>query len=586
SGRSVAWVPALGMAFSNSLRALAGVWLFAAISKEQRFLGHFSEMAAITGAALLSPLAGAVIGTPLLILGGTFPAGQWGLVFSRWWIGDGLGILIITPVLVGLAKGVVGLSPFRGQGLLGKTLLAVVAVAAVCYFVFFQPENAYLLFSVFLLILASAAWAGPPAARVSALIIASAAVWATHNGMGAFAGGTVRENLQNLNLFLAAVSLTGLAVGAFRSTGSLLLPGTVLVAGWVLSGWLYASLERERVGYDQARFDKVVNVVEGGMKARLATYEDALRGAAGFLAASPHANASDWHTYVSALALLNRYPGTTGIEFIRYVPGEQLDRFVAARRREGFSDFRVRPYPRTQFSTDPQADHFVTDFVEPAPLAAVAVGADIGTQTQRRAAAERARDTGHATLTRTIRFNSGDTPQNGFMLFVPVYGKELAPAASEQERRAALIGWTAVAFTADAFFQSALATVRESVLLRAYDESVPSGRAMFASDDPGNPDPQFERTTKLNMAGASWTLGWKRTPQFPNLSKTPSAWAAGCAALLSLLIAGLVVNLQSTGQRASALAEERTRELAKAVKAADAANRAKSEFLANMSHEI
>ena len=46
------------------------------------------------------------------------------------------------------------------------------------------------------------------------------------------------------------------------------------------------------------------------------------------------------------------------------------------------------------------------------------------------------------------------------------------------------------------------------------------------------------------------------------------------------------MNLQSTGQRASALAEDRTRDLAKALHAADGANRAKSEFLANMSHEI
>ena len=81
-------------------------------------------------------------------------------------------------------------------------------------------------------------------------------------------------------------------------------------------------------------------------------------------------------------------------------------------------------------------------------------------------------------------------------------------------------------------------------------------------------------------------MAWNRTPKFPYLSKTPSAWAAGCTALLSLLLAGLVVNLQSTGQRASALAEDRTRDLAKALHAADAANRAKSEFLANMSHEI
>ena len=206
---------------------------------------------------LLSPLAPAAVGTAILILGGTFPGSQWELVWNRWWIGDALGVLIVTPVLLGLGKCAGGLAPFCDRKVFVKIVLLAAAVAAGCYFVFFRPEGSYLLFSVFLLILFSAAWVGPPAARVSALVIASAAVWATHVGVGAFAGGTVQENLQNLNLFLAAVSLTGLAVGAFRTSGSLLLPGSVLVAGWVLSGWLYTSLDRDRVGYDEARFDQI-----------------------------------------------------------------------------------------------------------------------------------------------------------------------------------------------------------------------------------------------------------------------------------------------------------------------------------------
>jgi len=583
SGRSLAWAPALGMALSNMLRVLASVWLFKAISSARKFLGHFDEVAAIAGTALLSPLASAGVGTAMLILVGRFPASQWGLVFSRWWVGDALGILIVAPALLGLAKCVTGLEPF--SRLVGaKTLVFVGFVAAGCYFVFFRPDTSSLLFSVFVLILIAAGWLGPPAARATSLVIAASAVWATHVGVGVFAGDTARENLQNLNLFLTAVSLTGLAFGAFKTSGSLLLPGSVLVAGWALSGLLYSSLDRDRVSYDEARFDKVVTAVEGRMQGRLATYEDALRGVGGFLAAADHTNPQNWHTYIDGLGLLDRYPGTTAIEFIRSVPQAQLESFISAQRREGSPDFRVRAQPGTAASLETNPEHFVITYAEPARAKAMIVGVDVATEPRRKNAAERARDTGMATLTRALTFQSRPKPQYGLMLFVPVYRTD-APA-SVAERRAAFIGWAAVAFTAEAFFQSTIIGMEDQVSLRAFDESIAPGNMMFSSRKTVSERRAYERTTKLELDGSAWTLAWNHGPGFPYLSKTPSAWVAGCTALLSLLLAGLVVNLQSTGQRASALAEERTRELADALHAADAANRAKSEFLANMSHEI
>ena len=586
AGRAVAWGPDLGMSLTNTLRALMSLWVFTAISKNKRFLGHFDEVAAIGGTALLSPLAPSAVGTAILILGGRFPASQWQVVSSRWWIGDALGILLLTPVLLVIAKCGAGLAPVCERKVIARITLLAAIVGVGCYFLFFRSEGSPLLFSVFLLILFSAAWVGPPAARVTALVIVSVAIWATHVGVGAFAGGTVRENLQNLDLFLAAVSLTGLAVGAFRSSGSLLLPGTVLLAGWVLSGWLYASLDRDRLDYDEARFDKLVSSIEGRMHSRLGNYEDVLRGAAGFIAASDRPDPENWHSYVDRLGLLARYPGATAVEFIRWVPDTQLQAFVAERRRQGPPDFQVRPMPGAPESSVPNGEHsmahYITTYAEPARLAPMILGIDVATEPLRKGAAERARDTREASLTRAVTFRSKPNPMNGLMVFVPVFREE----ASAPEHRGAFIGWTALAFTADEFFRSALEEAQDLVKLRVYDDGATPGHLMFASDGPAESGSRFERTTKLDLAGSTWKLGWNRTPKFPYLSKTPSAWAAGCTALLALLLAGLVVNLQSTGQRAAALAEERTRDLAKALHAADGANRAKSEFLANMSHEI
>ena len=222
---------------------------------------------------------------------------------------------------------------------------------------------------------------------------------------------------------------------------------------------------------------------------------------------------------------------------------------------------------------------------QPNAVAARAIGSDLASDPQRTRAAENARDSGIATLTRhTTLFRSGGGHGHALQLFLPVY-RSGAAVSNTAERQAALVAWVTVVFRAEGFFQTSLADLDGQIALRAFDDGIAPDNLMYSSGDPASSG-GFERTTRLALNGSVWMLGWNRTPKFPNLSKTPSAWAAGCTALLSLLLAGLVVNLQSTGQRASALAEERTQELAKALHAADAANRAKSEFLANMSHEI
>ncbi len=586
--QGIPWLPSAGAAVAAIGRALAGVWIFAAVTKLKSWVGHFSDLAVVILTALIAPVVSTVLGTLAFEVANVFPPGEhWQDVASRYWVSDSLGIITAMPVLLALAHAFTDRDRKGRRIPIVLTTLFAGGVALGCYAVFFRPDTSHLLFSVFLFIFIAAAWLGPLAARMTALAISGAAIWSTHLGLGAFTAGTLFENLQNLDLFLVAVSLTGVALGAFRSSGSLALPAGVLLAGWILSGWLFSSLDRNRVEYDSGRFNSSIVEVENQIRTRLTIYETALRGAAGFLAASEHPSAHGWRISVERLGLLDRYPGTVAVEVIQAIPIGQTDKFVAARRLEGCPDFQVRPFPRESDATLPAgtlpaAEHYVTVYAEPAPVAAVILGRDLATEPRRREAAERARDTGVSILTRKVAMRGG---RYGLMLFVPVY-MDGAPLATVAQRRAAFIGWVSIAFAADALFHSALAGVQDLIDLSVYDNVATPANLLFASQARRAVNPRFERVTKLEMAGNAWSLGWNRTPRFPSLSKTPSAWAAGSTALLSLLLAGLVMSLQSTGRRAAALATERTKELAQALHAADAANRAKSEFLANMSHEI
>jgi integral membrane sensor domain MASE1 len=210
------WLACLGIAMAGVARASVGVWIFRLASKCRDQLGPFEDMVTVGLICVFVPLASAVIGPASQVWAGLIPAHQWPFAFERWWIADALGLATAMPVLVLAARDLSNGTARIQRVLAFETVAFTCLVAAGCYFIFFQPEGSYLLFSVFFLILVAAAWLGPFAARLSALVVALLAIWATRIGVGVFAGESLTANLRNLDLFLVAVSLTGMVLGVER----------------------------------------------------------------------------------------------------------------------------------------------------------------------------------------------------------------------------------------------------------------------------------------------------------------------------------------------------------------------------------
>src|SRR5580704_5940374 len=79
----------------------------------------------------------------------------------------------------------------------------------------------------------------------------------------------------------------------------LFLPLLVLVGGFCLSGWLFFAFQRDRDTLDRVHFHELADDIERSIVARMAGYEEALRGGVGLFSASDRVESAEWTAYVS-----------------------------------------------------------------------------------------------------------------------------------------------------------------------------------------------------------------------------------------------------------------------------------------------
>lgn len=384
-----------------------------------------------------------------------------------------------------------------------------------------------------------------------------------------------------------------------QNVDRLKLPYLVLTGSIILTLGITYIYYRSAVGKDQVRFNTNVSRIQNTVESRIGLYIVLLKSGRGFIEANEDLTRRDFENFVESLELDKNYKGVQGIGYsITYRP-EEKQPLIERMKTEGFPDFKIFPDTQGEIS---QAIIFLEPLTE---RNKAAIGYDMSAEEKRRAALEKAADTGEpaATSQVTLLQEIYQDIQKGFLIYLPIYKNGVLPETVEA-RRENLRGFIYSPFRAGTFLNEIHdATNINDLKIKIYDGEPQPANLLAASSMPetssATPDINEKMFTRsqINVAGRNWTVEYETLPAFFDQSSagwTPLIFLGGTG--LSLILFGLMywegsarINVQriagelyeSENQKRKLLVKEQ-----EARASAEDANRAKDEFISVISHEL
>ncbi|MBM3877457.1 MAG: PAS domain S-box protein, partial [Verrucomicrobia bacterium] len=283
------------------------------------------------------------------------------------------------------------------------------------------------------------------------------------------------------------------------------------------------------------RFDAEVEAMTDDLRERLRLCEAQLRALrALFATGTPEAVA--WRNYMVAIDLPRNLPGIRSLGYVERVPAAEKAAHLE-RQRTIVPGYRITPEGE-------RAEYFPTvypNLIE--ELLPQAFGEDMSADPVLRAAIEKSRDSGGASLSGRVGVIAGTSTNReaGFVVFMPVYKKD-APVGTVEERRAALQGSVFGTFAVDrpllgVFGRREVPTIDVEVFDGAF--ATPE-HSMHVERRPPPPAPAADdgalRTRRTIQAlDQAWTLRFTALPAFEAASQSRLPFV--------VLLAGFGVNL-------------------------------------------
>jgi signal transduction histidine kinase/CheY-like chemotaxis protein len=209
-------VAAVAIAAGNTLSALAGGWLLRRVDFHNGLERVRDVLGLVAFGAVVSPLISALVGVAALNLAWRVPTERVVRSALSWWLGDAMGVLLVTPVLLTCCG--LPFRPLRRERVLeaaalGLCLLAVGALTLGSWSA--NPTlHPPLAFTLLPFLVWGALRFGPRGAAASTFLAVGIAFWATAKGLSPFALGTVEERLMYLYSYTAVAVMTSMLLAA------------------------------------------------------------------------------------------------------------------------------------------------------------------------------------------------------------------------------------------------------------------------------------------------------------------------------------------------------------------------------------
>lgn len=270
----------------------------------------------------------------------------------------------------------------------------------------------------------------------------------------------------------------------------------VLSLALTVGAWYFSSQQVQEK--TQVQFDFQAAQILELVQERMAKYEEALwAGVAALHMLEDDASRNDWKIFSKSLKIEDRFPGINGIGVIHYVPPEKLRAYLSW-QRQLLPGYALHPAHTTP-------EYWPITYIEPEASNFKAIGLDMAHEHNRFTAAQKARDTGNATITGPITLVQDSRKNPGFLFYAPWYSTLSVPLTHGDQHNG-FLGLVYAPFIMHKLMDGTLENTNRQVNFSIHDGDQELYNELTTASEDYDRNPMFTTEVTVEMYGRPWTF--------------------------------------------------------------------------------